>query len=93
MKNNIIKSALLNAFATALYIAGVASFLFYAPKVFQPEKADTMLAPMVMLMLFVFSVAFTGSLIFGRPILWYMDGKRKKPFLCFSTRWGYSSSS
>ena len=30
-----------------------------------------------MLMLFVFSAAVTGSLIFGQPVLWYLDGKKK----------------
>lgn len=78
MKNSIIKNALIDACATALYVAAIASFLFYAPKVFGPQRADTVLVPIVMLLLFVFSAAFTGVLIFGRPILWYLDGKKKE---------------
>lgn len=79
MKNNIIKTAALNAILTAVYIAVVASFLFYAPKVFGSSgKPDTVLAPIVMLSLFVFSAALTGTLIFGRPILWYLDGKKSE---------------
>ena len=79
MKNIVIKNAAVNAILTAIYVAVVASFLFYAPKVFGSSgKPDTVLAPIVMLSLFVFSAALTGTLIFGRPILWYLDGKKKE---------------
>ncbi len=78
MKNDIVKNAVLNALATAAYIAAVASFLFYAPKVFGTQKVDTVLVPIVMLSLLVFSAAFTGLLIFGRPAIWYLDGKKKE---------------
>ncbi|MBU6415309.1 hypothetical protein KGQ34_03695 [Patescibacteria group bacterium] len=77
MKNNILKNAFFNASATALYIAAVASFLFYVPKFFG-HRTDIMLVPMVMLSLFVFSAALTGSLIFGKPILWYLEGKKQE---------------
>ncbi len=78
MKNNIIKNAVFSAFATALYVAAISSFLFYAPKIFVTGKADTVLAPIVMLCLLIFSAALTGLLVFGRPILWYLDGKKKE---------------
>ena len=77
MKNNIIKNAVLNALATAAYIVAVASFLFYVPKMFESET-KTVLVPIAMLMLFVFSAAMTGVLILGRPALWYLDGKKKE---------------
>ena len=38
----------------------------------------TVIIPIAMLMLLVFSVALVGSLIFGRSIIWYLDGKRKE---------------
>jgi len=72
----IIKSAALNASATAAYVIAVASFLFFAPKVFGPGKS--VLAPIAMLLLFVFSAALTGSLVFGKPALWYLDGRKKE---------------
>jgi len=28
--------------------------------------------------LFVFSAALTGLLVFGRPVLWYFDGRKKE---------------
>lgn len=73
----IIKYAVLHAMLTTLYIICIASFLFYVPKMFGLDKEpDTVLAPIVMLSLLVFSVATVGTLIFGRPILWYLDGKK-----------------
>jgi hypothetical protein len=79
MNNTIIKNALLNACGTALYIVGIASFLSYTPKIFgQGEDPKTVLIPIVMLSLLVFSVALVGLLIFGRPIFWYLDGKKKE---------------
>jgi len=79
MKNTIIKNALFNALGTALYIVAIASFLFYVPKALGlNDKPDTVLAPITMLSLLVFSAALTGSLVLGRPILWYLDGKKQE---------------
>jgi hypothetical protein len=79
MKPTIIKYACINALLTTLYIVCVAVFFFYVPKHFSfPEKPDTVFAPIMMLMLFVFSAAITASLVLGRPILWYLDGKKKE---------------
>ncbi len=76
MNNKVLKIAALNAFGTTAYIATVVSLIFYAPKTID-EKA-TVFLPMAMLLLFVISASITGSLVFGRPILWYMDGKKKE---------------
>lgn len=77
--NSIFKNAVVNAFATALYIVLIASFLFHAPKFFG-RGDDTVLIPIIMLLLFVFSAAVTGLLVFARPLLWYWDGKKKEAF-------------
>ncbi|MBI3894767.1 MAG: hypothetical protein HY313_02435 [Acidobacteria bacterium] len=75
----ITKRAVINALATAIYVVLVASFLFYAPKIFgRAGKADTVLAPITMLLLFVSSAALTGLLIFGQPALWYLEGRKKE---------------
>jgi hypothetical protein len=76
MKNTILKLAVLHASGTALYIIAVASFLFYVPK--QMGGEDTVLIPIAMLLLFVFSAAFTSLLVLGRPVQWYLDGKKKE---------------
>ncbi len=86
MQKEITRQAFVNAGLTALYIAFVASFLFYVPPIFLGNKPDTVFAPIVMLMLFVFSAAITASLMLGKPILWYIDGKKREAVqLLFST--------
>jgi len=40
----------------------------------------------LMLLVLVFSAALTGILIFGRPAIWYLDGKKSEAlFLLFYT--------
>ncbi len=80
----IIKTAIQNACSTVVYIATIASFLFYAPKIFEQNKPDTVLAPIVMLSLLVFSAALTGFLIFGRPVMWYLEGNKEDALKLFA---------
>jgi|SRR3989338_3104892 len=79
--NPITKHALVNALTAAAYVSLVASFMFNASKFFGHAEPDTVLAPIFLLLLFVFSAALMGSLIFGRPALWYLDGKKKEALL------------
>ena len=72
----ILKNAFLNALGTALYVGAVGAFLYYAPQLIKP--GNNVLINIAMLLLFVFSAAITGSLIFGRPVLWYLDGRRRE---------------
>jgi hypothetical protein len=78
MNKAILKIAGLNALGTALYIGLVASLLFYAQNIFGENKEDIVLIPIAMLLLFVVSASITGSLVLGRPILWYLDGQKKE---------------
>ena len=71
----IVKYATINSFLTALYVVLVALFISSLSSGF--DEVDSLIVPIAMLMLLVFSVAFVGSLIFGRPILWYIEGKKK----------------
>ncbi|TAK56946.1 hypothetical protein EPO17_03345 [Patescibacteria group bacterium] len=72
--NPILKTAFIHAIATALYVALLVSGIFYAPKT--PDQSFTILMPIIMLLLFVFSAAVTSYLVFGRPLLWYLDGRK-----------------
>lgn len=83
MKNkNILNYALINSLLATLYIILVAMFMYYSNQgIFQ--IAPSIFIPIVMLMLFVLSAAITGSLIFGRPVLWYLDGKKKEALNLF----------
>jgi hypothetical protein len=78
MNNKILKHAILNALGTVLYIAAIVSLVFYAPKIVGSNGPDTVLIPIGMLCLLVLSAALTGFLVFGRPVLWYLDGKKKE---------------
>ncbi|MEK7614117.1 MAG: hypothetical protein AAB428_00400 [Patescibacteria group bacterium] len=76
--NPIVKNAFVNALATAVYVILISLFLYRAPEIF--GQAKTVLVPIVMLMLLVFSAFLTGDADFrtGRPILWYLDGKKRE---------------
>ena len=75
--NKTLKTAFLNAIGTALYIVAVGGFMYYGSMIKIGKRAN-FLAPIVMLLLFVFSAALTGSLIFGKPALLYVDCKKKE---------------
>lgn len=72
-----MRNALIDALGTTLYIILVVSLRFSLGSFF-PEAEDNILIPIAMLLLFVFSAALTGFLVFGRPVMWYLDGKRKE---------------
>lgn len=78
----IIRHALINALGTAVYVIIIASFMFFASQGIFGEN-PSIFVPITMLMLFVFSAALTGFLIFGRPIMWYLDNKKKQAFSLF----------
>lgn len=72
----VTKKALINALSAVAYVVAVATTMFNAQKVFGP--VNTVLVPIAMLLLLVFSVALMGYLIFGKPILLYLDGKKQE---------------
>ncbi len=74
--NKMMRMALVNVSATVLYIALVASFMYYGSEV-KIGRNNTLLIPIAMLLLLTFSAALTGFLIFGRAALMYFDGKKK----------------
>jgi hypothetical protein len=82
MKNPIVKYAFVDAILTALYIVLIALFLAFMPKNLL-EEGPKLFAPILMLSLLVFSASITGSLVLGRPILWYLDGKKKEAVQLF----------
>lgn len=75
--NKIRKMALINAGLTTLYIVGVGCFMYYGNSI-KIGKTNAFLAPIVLLLLLVMSASITGFLIFGKPALMYIDGKKKE---------------
>ena len=75
--SKIIKRALIDSFATTAYILIIVLFIFSLQNSFS-EKKDIVIVPIAMLLLFVCSAAITGFLIFGKPVMLYLDGKKKE---------------
>lgn len=78
---DVIKYAWIDALATSLYIVLIVSFIYSLGNFFPGPDKKTILIPVAMLMLFVFSAAFTGFLVFGRPIMFYLDNKKKEALI------------
>ncbi|MEK6945553.1 MAG: hypothetical protein AABW63_02055 [Nanoarchaeota archaeon] len=77
-RSNIFKHAIINAFATSVYVATIATLMYLGGKGSFGTANDSVFIPISMLMLFVFSAALTGFLVFGRPVMWYLDGKKRE---------------
>lgn len=77
MKKDIIKFATVNVVLTVAYVFLVALFLNSAETIFS-NLGKTILIPIVMLLLFIFSASICGFLMLGRPILWYLEGKKRE---------------
>lgn len=75
--NEIKKLALINSGLTLLYVIAVGVFFYYGAMI-KIGKANSFLAPITFLLLFVFSAALTAFLIMGKPAQMYIDGKKKE---------------
>jgi hypothetical protein len=81
-KNKLILRSFINSFFTALYITVLALFMFGAQKIFGTIE-DNFRMPLAMLLLFVLSASVVSSLILGKPILLYLDGKKSEAIKMF----------
>jgi hypothetical protein len=70
----IIKRAFIDALGTTAFIILVVLFIFSLQVL--SSKEDIIIIPIAMLLLFVTSAAITGFLVFGKPIMLYIDGKK-----------------
>lgn len=73
-KNKIALYGLGNAALAACYVALVAAIMSGAETFAQ--EAGSIVGPMGFLLLFSSSAAILGLAVFGRPVVWYLDGKR-----------------
>ena len=81
-KPSIITYALANSLLTVLYVILVGTFMFNAQYFFVKEPSPFI--PIGILLLFVFSASVCGSLMLGRPLLWYLDGRKKEALSLFA---------
>jgi len=76
-----------NALLAGLYIVFVVLLITYGPA-YVRDKPDTILAPMAMLSLLVFSVALMGYLFFLQPIAMYLEGQKSEAVELFTKTLG-----
>jgi hypothetical protein len=76
MKISTIQRACINALAQVTYITCIALLMRNAQRFFGKAE-DTMMAPIIFLLLFVISALISGLLILGKPIMLFMDGSKK----------------
>jgi len=88
MRKKLFKLGFLCALGEVAYIFLVA-LLFRNFERILGNTPDNILAPITMLLLFVLSALVSGALILGKPILMYLDGKKKEAveLLGFSILW------
>jgi hypothetical protein len=78
MNREILKYSLIGAGITTAWILIVVSIIFNAEALFSDRvPEDNLLIPVVMLHVFVISAAVTSMGVFGRPLMWYLDGRKK----------------
>jgi hypothetical protein len=76
LDKKIIRQSLPYSGLVILYIAVVATVMQNAPRLF--GQMVGILAPIVILMLLVVSASVVGLLIFGKPVMLYLDGKKRE---------------
>ena len=75
-KTELVKLALANSLGVVIYVFLVAMLMNNGQRLF--GKVDSAISGVAILLLFVFSAGLTGSLVFGKPILMYLDGAKKE---------------
>lgn len=86
-KNILIKTSLLNALGTVIYVALIATIMNNAPKIFGEMKSVA--GPIAFLLLFVTSAAITGGLVLGRPVMLFLDNQKQLAVKLFSYTVGW----
>jgi hypothetical protein len=79
--NPITKTGLYNALGTLVYIVLVSLLLQNGEKLFGNMSGVT--APVTFLSLFTLSAAVVGGLIIGKPVMLYLDNKKKEAVSLF----------
>lgn len=76
MNRKLVRSAFLLALGEVAYVALVGSVMNNAEHIFGNRPG--VIAFVAFLLLFVLSATVSGALILGRPILLYLDGKKRE---------------
>jgi hypothetical protein len=78
MKNSkLFKLAALNSLGVLVYIFLISLIMNNGDRIFGSVDNEVF-APVMVLLLFVFSALLTGGLVLGKPIMLYIDGQKKE---------------
>jgi maltodextrin utilization protein YvdJ len=82
-----VRKSFMHAAGVFIYVSAVAWVLYNAKYIF--GEANSFVAPVFMLLLFVVSATVTGFLVLGKPVMLYMDGLKKEAvaFLFATLAW------
>lgn len=83
----IAKISFISALASFIYIILVALVIKNAEKIF--GEMNNLIGPTAFLTLFTLSAAVVGGLILGKPLMFYLDGKKKEAVKLFSAIVGW----
>lgn len=75
------KTSFLNALGVLVYIVLVATMMQNGDKLF--GKMDNFVSPVAFLLLFTLSAFVVGGLVIAKPIMLYIDGKKKEAVRLF----------
>ncbi|HTK04565.1 MAG TPA: hypothetical protein VL500_03200 [Candidatus Eisenbacteria bacterium] len=75
-KNEIAKRGVLHALGALAYVLAVVCLITSMENLFGSE--DPKFVPVAMLLLLVLSAAVMGLLVFGKPVMLYIDGKKRE---------------
>jgi hypothetical protein len=82
--NKLMKEGVIHAFGIFVYVAGVSLLMSGGAEVFVGH--GSFWGPVAGLLLFVISAAVTGLLVFGKPAMMYVNGRKEDAFtLLFNT--------
>lgn len=76
------KQSLASSFGVLVYIVLVSSIMQNGDRIF--GKEDNWLSPIAFLLLFTLSALVVGSLMLGKPVLLFLDGKKKEAVSIFT---------
>ena len=70
------KTSFFNALGILVYIVLVATMMQNGDRIF--GKMDNFVSPIAFLLLFTLSACVVGGLVLGKPLMLYLDGKKKE---------------
>ena len=85
----IILSGLVQSASLAVYILLISLTLMNGESLFGADEAKSFIIPAAMLLLLTFSAAGCAIAVFGRSVMWYIDGKKKEAVYLLGATMGW----